>query len=96
MEKIIDIFFKEKPSLILIALNKNGDEGKIISCLAKDANCVFAHVTNILKYFHKENITTFKKEGRNKIIKLTEKGKKLAILLEQMINIDTELEGGKN
>jgi len=101
MDKIIDIFFKEKPALVLLALNKNSDTEKTVSCLAKDANCVFAHVTNILKAFGSEKITTFKKEGRNKIISLTEKGKQLAALLEQMVNVErsiktseTEVKGG--
>jgi len=91
MNKIINIFCKEKPSLILLSLNKNSGTEKTISNLAKDSDCVFAHVTNILKAFHKENITTFKKEGRTKIISLTEKGKLIATSLEQMINVESTL-----
>lgn len=102
MDKIINIFLKEKPSLILLALNKNNNIEKTVSCLVKDADSVFAHVTNTISSFKKENIVTSKKMGRKKIITLTEKGKQLAKLLEEVLNIsynseenDIELQGGK-
>jgi predicted transcriptional regulator len=103
MSEIINIFFKEKPSLVLLFLNKNNDDvQKTISSLSRDTNNVFCHTTNIIDNLQKNNIITYKKEGRNKIISLTSKGKKLAELMEQMMNVDNdeqtdsiEMKGGK-
>lgn len=87
INKTFSIFFKEKPVLILLCLNKDVETVKTISSLSRDTGCVFCHVTNIISFFEKEAIVEFVKQGRVKIITLTEKGRCMSKLVEEMVEV---------
>lgn len=81
-KKIFSTFFREKPAMMLIHL-KNSSSEVYASSLAKTVDCTYSHVVKILQEMEKYNIINFKKQGRLKIIQLTNKGQKIAD------NIDT-------
>jgi len=75
--KVFTIFFREKPAMMLVKLRAATSE-IYASSLAKQVDCTYSHVVKILQEMEKAKIVSFKKEGRLKILELTEKGKQLA------------------
>lgn len=55
------------------------------SSLAKQVDCTYSHVVKILQEMEKSGIVSFKKEGRLKILELTDKGKAIADHIDQII-----------
>ena len=91
MGDIFKLLFKEKPSLILLSLlNNNVSQYPLL--LSKNISCTYCHVINTLQYLKNSNLINLKKEGRVKIIKLTEDEKKLAEYLQKTNEFLKELE----
>ncbi|MCF7866353.1 hypothetical protein K9L67_01835 [Candidatus Woesearchaeota archaeon] len=84
-KKVFSVFFREKPAMMLVKL-KLATKEVYASSLAKDVDCTYSHVVKILQEMEKANIVTFKKEGRLKILELTEKGKEIAGHVEQIMS----------
>lgn len=84
-KKIFGTFFREKPAMMLIAL-KNGSSDIYASSLAKTVDCTYSHVVKILQEMERYNIVGFERQGRLKIIRLTEKGSKVASSIEDIRN----------
>ena len=82
-KKIFSTFFREKPAMMLINLYNSSNE-IYASNLAKTVDCTYSHVVKILGDMEKANIISFKKEGRLKIIALTEKGRKIAKNMDEI------------
>jgi predicted transcriptional regulator len=76
-----DLFFRRKPSMMLIALKKV-NKAKYGSILAKDVDCTYSHAVKILQTLEKLGLVVFEKQGRIKIIKLTKKGRDVADSIE--------------
>ena len=72
-----DLFFRRKPALMLIALNKVS-RAKYGSQLAKEVDCTYSHAVKILQNLEELGLVSFEKKGRIKIIKLTKKGTEVA------------------
>ncbi len=68
-----DVFFRKKPALMLVALEKN-TRIRYGSVLAKEANCTYSHAVKILKAMKDLGLVGFEKKGRIKIVQLTKKG----------------------
>ena len=85
--KIFDIIFREKPSMMLVALI-NSTEDIYASTLAKTIDCTYSHVVKLLADMEKAGLLTYKKQGRLKILTLTAKGQEVARGIE---NIRTAL-----
>lgn len=83
MDTINNIFFNKKPMLILLALNKK-QTAKYGQAIAKSTNSTYSHVINLLNKFKKYELLTTKKEGRIVYAELTQKGKKMAELIEEI------------
>ncbi|MGC8651713.1 MAG: hypothetical protein ACP5UH_00465 [Candidatus Micrarchaeia archaeon] len=79
-EQESEMLFKRKQLLIILAL-KDSAQGWYISTLAKAAGATYVHTCNFLKECEKLGITTSEKHGKIKKVKLTEKGMKLADML---------------
>jgi len=73
----LDIFFRRKPALLLVALKKMG-RVKYGSMLAKEVDCTYSHAVKILQGLEEIGLVSFEKKGRTKIIKLTKKGHEIA------------------
>jgi len=83
MQSNFDIFFRRKPSLILVSLKKNS-RLRYGSVLAKEVDCTYSHAVKILQVLEKLNLIEFEKKGRIKLIKLTKKGKEVADAIEDI------------
>ncbi len=75
--KIFNVFFREKPAMMLINL-KNAKENIYASSLAKQIDCTYSHVVKILQEMEKAGLITFQKQGRLKLLSLTKKGQEVA------------------
>ncbi|MCF7872432.1 winged helix DNA-binding protein [Candidatus Woesearchaeota archaeon] len=84
-KKVFSVFFREKPAMMLVKLRGATNE-VYASSLAKQVDCTYSHVVKILQEMEKANIVSFKKEGRLKILQLTDKGKEIADHVEQIMS----------
>lgn len=84
-KKIFNVFFREKPALMLIhLLQKSGEI--YASSLAKSVDCTYSHVVKVLQDMQRAGLVTFEKRGRLKVLILTKKGEEIAILFDKVIN----------
>jgi len=83
MKDNLDIFFRKKPALMLIALKRLA-KARYGSILAKEIDCTYSHAVKILQNLEKLNLVVFEKKGRIKLIKLTEKGEEIAENIEKI------------
>ena len=83
---IFEVFFRRKPAMILIALRKN-TRFRYGSILAKEVDCTYSHAVKILQEMEKAKLVDFEKQGRIKVIKLTENGNKVAEYIERIKNL---------
>jgi DNA-binding MarR family transcriptional regulator len=74
---IFEVFFRRKPAMILVALKKNL-KNRYGSVLAKEVDCTYSHTVKILQEMEKAKLVSFEKQGRIKVIQLTEPGNKIA------------------
>ena len=74
---IFNIFFREKPALMLIALRQAKNQ-VYASSLAKQIDCTYSHVVKILQELEKDGLVSFDKQGRLKLLTLTKKGTEVA------------------
>ena len=82
-EQIFNVFFREKPALLLLNL-KNAKDNIYASTVAKTIDCTYSHVVKILQEMEKAKLVTFQKKGRLKIITLTKKGQEIAEHIERI------------
>ncbi|MFC1801706.1 winged helix DNA-binding protein [Nanoarchaeota archaeon] len=85
-KNIFDVFFREKPAMMLIEL-KNHNSEIYASVLAKQVDCTYSHVVKILQEMSKADLVAFKKQGRLKLLELTKKGREIAKFIESIKNI---------
>lgn len=76
-DRIFNVFFREKPALMLLGLRNSKGES-YASSLAKEVDCTYSHVVKIIQEMNKAGLVTFKKQGRLKLLTLTTKGIKVA------------------
>ncbi|MFP4118794.1 MAG: winged helix DNA-binding protein [Candidatus Woesearchaeota archaeon] len=82
-KKIFNVFFREKPALMLIhLLQKNGEV--YASSLAKTVDCTYSHVVKVLQDMQKAGLVTFEKRGRLKVLILTKKGVEVATMIDKI------------
>ncbi len=85
-EKVFNIFFREKPAMMLVNL-RNAKSEVYASSLAKQIDCTYSHVVKILQEMEKANLLTFDKKGRLKLLTLTKKGNEVAEHIEKIRNV---------
>ena len=86
-EKMFNVFFRTKPTMMLIKLREN--QGPMYaSSLAKSIDCTYSHIVKILNEIEKKKLVVFEKHGRLKLLHLTKKGESIADNIEK---IRTEL-----
>lgn len=91
MKTLEDMFLHTKPARILVGLNR-GDDAKYASVLSKEADCTYSHTVKILDQFKEHGLIEFSKEGRKKLIHLTESGDRLAQRMEELM---AEIDGDR-
>lgn len=77
-------FINEKPVRTLVAL-LDKDRTWYASLLAKEVDCTYAHMVNMLDELARSGLVVFDREGRVKLVKLTEKGEELAHEFEAVL-----------
>lgn len=82
-EGLTGLVLHEKPAGVLLSL-KNSN-GKYASILAKETNCTYTHILKVLNQLRDFDVVKFKKQGRTKIVELTEKGVDIAHELEGLV-----------
>ena len=82
---IFGVFFRTKPAMTLVALRKS-TKNRYGSILAKEVDCTYSHAVKILQEMEKAKLVEFEKQGRIKVIKLTENGNKIAEYIEKIRN----------
>ena len=80
---IFDVFFREKPAMMLVEL-KNANANIYASVLAKQIDCTYSHVVKILQEMQKAELIKFRKDGRLKLLELTKKGFDIASNIESI------------
>ncbi len=85
-EKVFNIFFREKPAMMLVVL-KNAKSEVYASSLAKQIDCTYSHVVKILQEMEKASLLNFDKKGRLKLLALTKKGNDVAEHIERIRNL---------
>tara|TARA_Y100000310_G_C20388357_1_gene671545 strand:- start:376 stop:657 length:282 start_codon:yes stop_codon:yes gene_type:complete len=76
-ENIFNVFFREKPAMMLVNL-KNAKGQMYASSLAKQIDCTYSHVVKILQHMEQSGLINFEKQGRLKLLTLTKKGGEVA------------------
>jgi len=76
-KQIFNVFFREKPAMMLITL-RNAKGEIYASSLAKQIDCTYSHVVKILQELERESLINFNKQGRLKLLSLTRKGNEIA------------------
>ncbi len=84
-KELRDVFLHGKPAQILVNI-KRGRGRKYASILSKEADCTYSHAVKILNKFEKEDLVEFNKEGRKKLVDLTDEGHRLASSMEELFN----------
>jgi len=85
-KEIFNVFFREKPAMMLIGL-KNAKGETYASSLAKSIDCTYSHVVKILQEMEKANLINFEKQGRLKLLTLTKKGSEVAEHIDGVRNL---------
>ena len=76
-KEIFNVFFREKPAMMLVEL-KNAKSEVYASSLAKCVDCTYSHVVKILQEMEKSGLINFEKQGRLKLLTLTKTGSEIA------------------
>lgn len=85
-KKIVNVFFREKPAMMLANLLNSTNE-VYASNLAKSVDCTYSHVVKILSEMQKAGLINFQKTGRLKILTLTPKGKEVAKNIDNIMRL---------
>ncbi|MEK6949098.1 MAG: winged helix DNA-binding protein, partial [Nanoarchaeota archaeon] len=75
-KEIFNVFFREKPAMMLVELRSRSDV--YASSLAKAVDCTYSHVVKILQEMEKAGLVNFEKQGRLKLLTLTKTGSEIA------------------
>jgi len=76
------LFLRFKPVNIMLSL-KSGP--RYATQVSKEVDCTYSHTVKLLDDFKKLGLVTFKKQGRIKIIELTDDGQDLAHSIEGVL-----------
>jgi predicted transcriptional regulator len=84
------IFIKEKPVMTVLSIHKSRSE-TYPSKISQKIDSTYSHTINIISELEENGIVETKKEGRKRLVKLTDKGKEYAEILEKLVDME---EGG--
>ena len=76
------LFLRFKPVKIILSLKKGP---RYATQVSKEVDCTYSHTVKLLDDFKKLGLVGFKKQGRIKIIELTEDGEDLAHSIEGVL-----------
>jgi predicted transcriptional regulator len=85
-KEIFNVFFREKPAMMLVSL-RNAKGEMYASSLAKNIDCTYSHVVKILQEMQTSGLINFEKQGRLKLLTLTKQGHEIAQHIDDIRNI---------
>ncbi|MFH0737132.1 MAG: hypothetical protein V1827_00615 [Candidatus Micrarchaeota archaeon] len=86
---MLNVFARPKPCRIMLIL-RDGESAWHLSKLAKGSDTSYVYVTKLMSHLAKEGFVTIEAKGKKRMVKLTEKGMKVAKAIEEL---KTSLEG---
>lgn len=92
-QDIIDLFFHDKPTGIILSLKDS--IGKYASVLSKETDCTYTHTLKILTQMQTLGMVEFEKKGRIKFVKLTDAGVDIAGEVDGIVKQLERLHEGK-
>lgn len=84
-EPLRELFIREKPVRLLIEINNPRTEN-YASELSKSVDCTYSHAVRVIQRLEKNNLVETEEKGRRKNIFLTDKGKKVAKKLSDLLS----------
>ena len=79
-----NVFLRPKPCKVIVLLKDSNS--KYISELAKESGATYVHTTKLLRKLEKNEIVTIEQNGKKRMVKLTDKGIKIASALHEVMN----------
>lgn len=76
------LFLKEKQAAALILL-KDQNSSWHLSKIARQAGSTYVYITKLMSLLEKKGLVAIETKGKKRLVKLTEKGLKLANLLDE-------------
>jgi len=83
---IMKIFLREKPVQIALSLRK-GPRKRYASQIAKEADCTYSHTVRVLSEMQEKGLIVFNKDGRLKLIELSNVGDKVVETLDKLVKL---------
>lgn len=84
-EPLRELFIREKPVRLLIEINNPRTEN-YASELSKSVDCTYSHAVRVIQRLEKNGLVETEEKGRKKNIFLTDKGKKVAKKLSELLS----------
>lgn len=84
-EELKYMFIHEKPVRILVKLQS--PQEYYASALSTEIDATYSHTVKILQRMQEHELVEFEERGRKKIVTLTEKGKKIAEVLRELLQV---------
>lgn len=78
-------FARPKPCRIMMLL-RDGETSWHLSKLAKSSDTTYVYVTKLISSLHREGFVTIEARGKKRVVKLTDKGMKVAKAVEELKN----------
>jgi predicted transcriptional regulator len=72
-ERIENLFLKEKPVKLIVKIRLQRNENYALQ-LSKEVNATYSHTVKVLQKMHELGLVEFEKNGRKKIVRLTDAG----------------------
>jgi predicted transcriptional regulator len=82
---MFSVFARPKPCRILTLL-RDGETNWHLSKLAKGSDTTYVYVTKLVSNLQKEGIVAVEPKGKKRLVKLTEKGMRIAKAIEDLEN----------
>jgi len=95
MSQLQSILLNEKPAKALVSLDTQRLNRKQKMCVAdvsKDIDSTFAHTVKTISKLEDNGLIEAEKQGRKKLLELTERGEKYANTLQEILGGDSSIQ----
>ncbi len=82
---MFSVFVRPKPCKIMTTL-RDAETSWHLSKLAKSSDTSYVYVTKLVSRMQKEGLVTIEAKGKKRLVKLTEKGMKVANAITELMN----------
>ncbi|MFH1520688.1 MAG: hypothetical protein ABID61_03525 [Candidatus Micrarchaeota archaeon] len=82
---MLAIFARPKPCRIMLTL-RDSESSWHLSKLAKNTDTTYVYVTKLMTLLQKNGVVLIEAKGKKRIVKLTEKGMKIANTIDELRN----------